>query len=177
MTDDDRRAATTAELEATKAVVAQAIARIFNGGDLDAADELYAPDIAADAKAWVAPFRESFPDVQVTTVALIAEGNTVVGHFHCSGTHLGRWLGREPAGCSCSATLVRPHRPRSSWGWSRCSPGRTSLSTGVRTRRRRRLTRHGSCSCSRMSRRSACFSWPAGPYADKLPRGNVPRPF
>ena len=79
MTDDDRRAATAAELEATKAVVAQAIARIFNGGDLDAADELYAPDIAADAKAWVAPFRESFPDVQVTTVALIAEGNTVVG--------------------------------------------------------------------------------------------------
>jgi predicted ester cyclase len=98
MTDEDRSAAGTAQLEANKAVVAQAIARIFNGGDLDAADELYAPDPAADAKAWVAPFRKSFPDVQVTTVALIAEGNTVVGHFHCSGTHLGQWLGREPTG-------------------------------------------------------------------------------
>lgn len=98
MTNDDRWSAETAQLEANKAVVAQAIARIFNGGDLDAADELYAPDLAADAKAWVAPFRESFPDVQVTMVALLAEGDTVVGHFHCSGTHLGPWLGREPTG-------------------------------------------------------------------------------
>jgi predicted ester cyclase len=65
---------------------------------VDAADELYAPDIAADIKAWVAPFRASFPDVVMTTVALIAESNTVVGHFRCSGTHLGRWLGREPTG-------------------------------------------------------------------------------
>jgi hypothetical protein len=47
MTDADRRAAATAELEATKAVVAQAVARIINAGDLDAADELYAPGIAA----------------------------------------------------------------------------------------------------------------------------------
>jgi predicted ester cyclase len=26
-------------------------------------------------------------------VELIAEGDTVVGHFKCSGTHLGEWLG------------------------------------------------------------------------------------
>lgn len=88
----------TAELEANKAVVAQAIARIINEGDLDAADELYAPGIAADVKAWVAPFRASFPDVLMTTMTLIAEGDTVVGHFRCSGTHLGRWLGQEPTG-------------------------------------------------------------------------------
>jgi predicted ester cyclase len=98
MTVDDRGAAGTTELEANKAVVAQAIARIINAGDLDAADELYVPGVAADMKAWVAPFRASFPDVEMTTVALIAEGNTVVGHFRCSGTHVGRWLGREPTG-------------------------------------------------------------------------------
>jgi predicted ester cyclase len=98
MTDSDRGAAETAELEANKAVVAQAIARIINEGDLDAADELYAPGIAADIKTWVAPFRASFPDVQMTTVALIAEGDTVVGHFRCAGTQLGRWLGQEPTG-------------------------------------------------------------------------------
>ena len=34
----------------------------------------------------------------MTTVALVAEGDTVVGHFRCSGTHLGRWLGKEPTG-------------------------------------------------------------------------------
>jgi predicted ester cyclase len=49
-------------------------------------------------KSWVAPFRASFPEVEMTTVALIAEGNTVVGYFRCSGTHVGRWLGREPTG-------------------------------------------------------------------------------
>jgi predicted ester cyclase len=98
MTIDDRNAAGTVELEANKAVVAQAIARIINAGDVDAADELYTSEIAADIKAWVAPFRSSFPDVEMTTVALIAEGNTVVGHFRCSGTHLGRWLGKEPTG-------------------------------------------------------------------------------
>jgi predicted SnoaL-like aldol condensation-catalyzing enzyme len=78
---DDRGAAGTTELEANKAVVAHAIARIINAGDLDAADELYVPGVAADMKSWVAPFRASFPDVEMTTVALIAEGNTVVGHF------------------------------------------------------------------------------------------------
>jgi SnoaL-like polyketide cyclase len=81
-----------------KAVVARAVERVINGGDLDAVDELYDPGTAADAKAWVAPFRASFPDVYMATVVLVAEGDTVVGHFRCSGTHLGRWLGKEPTG-------------------------------------------------------------------------------
>lgn len=98
MTDDDRGAVGPAELEANKTVVEQAIARIINEGDVDAADELYAPSVAAEVKTWVAPFRASFPDVQMTTVSLIAEGDTVVGHFRCSGTHRGRWLGQEPTG-------------------------------------------------------------------------------
>jgi hypothetical protein len=79
MTDDDRGAVGPAELEANKTVVEQAIARIINEGDVEAADELYAPGTAAEVKTWVAPFRASFPDVQMTTVALIAEGDTVVG--------------------------------------------------------------------------------------------------
>lgn len=83
---------------ANKAVVARAVDQVINGGDLAAVEELYDPGIAADAKAWAAPFRESFPDVRMATVALVAEGDTVVGHFRCSGTHLGRWLGREPTG-------------------------------------------------------------------------------
>jgi hypothetical protein len=83
---------------ANKAVVVRAVELVINGGNLDAVDELYDPGIAAEAKTWVAPFRESFPDVHMATVALVAEGDTVVGHFRCSGTHLGRWLGKEPTG-------------------------------------------------------------------------------
>lgn len=90
----------TADTAANKAVVAQAVDRVINNGDLDAADEFFSPGVAADAKAWVAPFRASFPDVRMSAVALVGEGDTVVGHFRCSGTHRGRWLGMEPTGRS-----------------------------------------------------------------------------
>ncbi|MGH8893952.1 MAG: ester cyclase [Actinomycetes bacterium] len=81
-----------------KEVVARAVAEVINGGNLDAVDELYDPGIAEAAKAWVSPFRVAFPDVHMATVALVGEGDTVVGHFRCSGTHVGRWLGRDPTG-------------------------------------------------------------------------------
>jgi predicted ester cyclase len=89
-----------------RAVVAAVVDRVLNGGDLDAVDELFTPELAPSAKAWVAPFRESFPDVHMATVALIAESNTeedaatgaVAGRFRCSGTHLGDWLGHPGTG-------------------------------------------------------------------------------
>ena len=31
-------------------------------------------------------------------VELVAENETVVGHFKCSGTHTGEWLGIPPTG-------------------------------------------------------------------------------
>jgi predicted ester cyclase len=31
-------------------------------------------------------------------IDLVAEGDTVVGRFTCSGTHLGEWLGHAPTG-------------------------------------------------------------------------------
>jgi predicted ester cyclase len=31
-------------------------------------------------------------------VGLVGEGDTVVGHFQCSGTHRGEWNGIEPTG-------------------------------------------------------------------------------
>ena len=79
-------------------LVARAVAEVINGGDLDAVDRLYAPEIAAGARAWVVPFRAAFPDVRMETVALVGEGDTVVGQFRCSGTHTGPWMGRPPTG-------------------------------------------------------------------------------
>lgn len=32
------------------------------------------------------------------TVALVGEGDTVVGHFRCSGTQTGPWMGCPPSG-------------------------------------------------------------------------------
>ena len=71
---------------------------IVNDGNLDVADEVFAPPLAAEAKRWVAPFRASFSDVQMRVVDLIAEGDKVVGRFLCSGTHTGPWLGHPATG-------------------------------------------------------------------------------
>ena len=84
--------------EANKAVVRRLVDEVFNGGHLELIDELYAAEIAPAAKRWITPFRASFPDVQMEILELIAEGDTVVGRFTCSATHLGAWLGHAPTG-------------------------------------------------------------------------------
>jgi predicted ester cyclase len=81
-----------------KAVVRRLVEEVMNGGRLDIIDEIYTPDMAASARRWIAPFRQSFPDVQMDIVDLIAEGEKVVGRFHCSATNLGAWRGRPPTG-------------------------------------------------------------------------------
>jgi predicted ester cyclase len=81
-----------------KSVVRRLIDEVMNGGRLDASDELYTPQMAPGARRWIAPCRESFPDVQMEIVDLIAEGETVVGRFRCSATKLGPWRGNPPTG-------------------------------------------------------------------------------
>jgi predicted ester cyclase len=81
-----------------KSVVRRLVDEVLNGGSLGTIDELYAPELAHAARRWIAPFRESFPDVQMDIVELIAEGEKVVGRFRCSGTHLGPWRGHAPTG-------------------------------------------------------------------------------
>jgi len=44
----------------------------------------------------VQPFQNAFPDFEMEIVELVAEGDKVVAHFRCSGTHRGEWLGIPP---------------------------------------------------------------------------------
>ncbi|MBB3084053.1 ester cyclase [Geodermatophilus sabuli] len=81
-----------------KRLVARMVAEVINRGDLGAIDRSFASEIAAAARAWVAPFREAFADVHMQTVALVGEGDTVVGSFRCSGTQTGPWMGRPATG-------------------------------------------------------------------------------
>jgi predicted ester cyclase len=71
---------------------------IVNERDFDSIDEVAAGQIASEARRWVGPFRDSFPDFHMEVVDVIAEGDKVVGHFKCSGTHEGEWRGRPPTG-------------------------------------------------------------------------------
>lgn len=69
-----------------------------NGRDPGVLDEIADGELAVAARRWIGPFRESFPDFEMEIVDLIAEGDKVVAHFHCSGTHRGEWRGRPPTG-------------------------------------------------------------------------------
>ncbi|MQA81656.1 MAG: hypothetical protein GEV10_24770 [Streptosporangiales bacterium] len=84
------------EVEANKAIVTRLVDEVFNG--LDLIDELYARNLTRSARAWIRPFRESFPDGHMEIINLIAEGDKVVGHFACTGTHTRPWLGHPPTG-------------------------------------------------------------------------------
>ncbi len=84
--------------EANKEAVRRLVGEVLNAGRLDVIDELYAAALAPRARRWIAPFRASFPDLRMDVVDLIAEGDTVVGWFRCSGTHRGAWRGHAPTG-------------------------------------------------------------------------------
>jgi predicted ester cyclase len=84
-------------LEENKALVHRLV-EIVNAGDLDALDGVAGEQIADAARGWIGPFRNSFPDFRMEVRDLIAEGDKVVAHFKCSGTHQGEWLGRPPTG-------------------------------------------------------------------------------
>jgi predicted ester cyclase len=81
-----------------KHVVQRLIADVMNQRSLGALDDLYTPRLAPAARRWVEPFLESFSDVRMRIVQLVAEGDTVVGRFSRSGTHTGTWLGHPPTG-------------------------------------------------------------------------------
>ncbi len=74
------------------------LAEIVNERDFESIDEVATGPIATDARRWVGPFRESFPDFQMELLDVIAEGDKVVGYFKCSGTHEGEWRGHAPTG-------------------------------------------------------------------------------
>jgi predicted ester cyclase len=69
-----------------------------NGGRDEVIDEVFAPELTAWVREWFGAFRRSFPDMQMELLELVADGNTVVGRFACSATHLGEWRGHPPTG-------------------------------------------------------------------------------
>ncbi len=81
-----------------KSIVRRFIDEAVGGGREELVDELFTSDMAGSVRDWFGAFRCSFPDVEMRTVALVAEGDTVVGRFACSGTHRGEWRGHAPTG-------------------------------------------------------------------------------
>jgi predicted ester cyclase len=85
-------------VEDNKQLVRRLVEEAVGHHNLDVLEQIAAGPFAEVAKRWVAPFRGAFPDFTMEIVELIAEGDKVVAHFRCSGTHLGEWLGVPPTG-------------------------------------------------------------------------------
>ena len=85
-------------VDENKALVRRLVEEGVSRRNLDVLDEVAAGRFAAVARRWIDPFQGAFPDFTIEIVSLVAEGDTVVGHFKCSGTHEGEWLGIPPTG-------------------------------------------------------------------------------
>jgi steroid delta-isomerase-like uncharacterized protein len=84
-----------------KAVARREVEEIYAQGNLDAAEEIYAPNYVGHdatsgeirgiegAKQFAATFRQAFPDLQPTIEDMVAEGDKVVTRFSARGTHQG----------------------------------------------------------------------------------------
>ena len=83
--------------ERNKVSVRRLVEEVLNGGRMDVIDALYAPALAAEAKAWIALFGRRFP-TSTWRWSSSSPRDAVVGRFTCSGTHLGEWLGYAPTG-------------------------------------------------------------------------------
>ncbi len=84
------------DAEASKQLVRRLVDEVVNRRNIEPLDELAQGDFAELARRWISPFRSAFPDFRMEIVELVAENDTVVGHFKCSGTHRREWLGVPP---------------------------------------------------------------------------------
>lgn len=97
--------------EENKAVVRRFVEEVINAGDLDAADELIAPDHVnhdptapetspgpEGIKQLIGMYRKAFPDIHFHIEEMISEGDTVAHRWTFTGTHEGALMGVEPTG-------------------------------------------------------------------------------
>lgn len=97
--------------ETSRALVSRIASDIWNRGDLDVVDDVMAPDARyhgphmpdgeGDRESWrraIAMYRSAFPDSHVVFEEMICSGDTVIGRWSATGTHLGELPGMAPTG-------------------------------------------------------------------------------
>ena len=112
-------------LEENKALVRRFYEEVWNKGNLDAADEVFAEDYVrhdlrpgmglpgpAGQKKIAADFRAAFPDVRNTVDLMVAEGDLVAARWTTTGTHTGAWGEVAPTGKAATFSGVNIFRIR-----------------------------------------------------------------
>lgn len=98
--------------EANKEIVRQVNSEIWNAGNFDLMDDLYAEDYVRHQngypaelqgreglKQFLTMLRQAFPGFECTMGELVATGDIVVHYGQvCRGTHQGEWMGMPPSG-------------------------------------------------------------------------------
>lgn len=91
-----------------KALIKRFNDEIMNQGKLEVIDELISEDLVEHAappgmpqnrdsvKAFVQMFRDAFPDIKVTTIAVVVEGDEAWMQSSFTGTHKGELMGIPP---------------------------------------------------------------------------------
>jgi steroid delta-isomerase-like uncharacterized protein len=119
--EEEERSMSTEE---NKALARRELEEIFAAkGNLDAAEEIYAPNYIShqpagdedlrgpDAiKYFAAGVREAFPDMEITIEDQIAEGDKVVTRFRTRGTHQGDLWGIPATGREVEVRSVSTNR-------------------------------------------------------------------
>lgn len=94
-----------------KAISRHADEELFDRGNLEVADELFAPNFVfhdpvsgkdwhglESVKHYATMMRAAFPNLHYAVEDQIAEGDKVVTRYMASGTHQGKLMGVEPTG-------------------------------------------------------------------------------
>lgn len=109
--------------EANEEIVRRIPTEIFDEGNVDLVDELFATDFVGHVpptpgelngpegfEGLVRTFRTGFPDLNHPEIHLVGDGDTVVARLTGTGTHEGAFLGIEPTGESMEITAMEMYR-------------------------------------------------------------------
>ena len=97
-------------VEENRALIQRFVEEVFNHGNLDVVDDIYAPVYVGHTvglpdqtpgpegvKAFVGLYRSAFPDLHTTIEDIVAEGDKVAYRWTAVGTHRGELLGVAPS--------------------------------------------------------------------------------
>ncbi len=109
--------------EENKALIRRWVEEFFNQGQMDLAEELFAPDFVQrdpgtpgayrgpeGAKQFATMYRTGFPDVWLTIEDMIAEGDQVITRWSGRGTHTGDLPGIPATGKQTLVTGIQIDR-------------------------------------------------------------------
>ncbi len=104
-------------VENNKATARRWYEGVFNNGNLDLINELFAANFVdhdpvnplpgpEGVRQVVTMYRSAFPDLHITVEDWVAEGDKVVTRFRAQGTHRGALMGVPPTGKQVTVTGI-----------------------------------------------------------------------